>query len=88
MATDTTIKTIISLVIAIMILMGLGTLMVKNTDTRTCGTVISAAYNLSVCPLENASTSSKSMYSIVEFLYPIMGVLIMVGVGLAYKKKG
>lgn len=72
---DAMIEKIIGVVIVISILTSLGTMIITNTATGTGK------------PLENASASSKSMYSIIEFLYPIIGVMIMVGVGMSYKKK-
>ena len=65
------INGLIMLVIFIMILTALAPTVIENTETGA-GT-----------SLENASAGSKSMYSIIELLYPVMaifGVLAVIGI--------
>ena len=66
------INALILLVIFILILTALAPTVITNTST-------SAATSL-----ENASAGGKSMYGLIELLYPIMaifGVLAVVGIG-------
>ena len=65
------VTAIIGIVIFVVVLTSLGGTIITNTAT-------SAAK-----PLENASTTSKTMYSLIELLYPIVGVVVMVSVGFA-----
>lgn len=81
------VTALVGLVIGIIVLTSLGDTIVDQTETRACGTVLSAAENLSSCSLENSSATGKTMYGLVELLYPIMGVLIMIGAGFALKNK-
>ena len=84
---DKMLNNILEVVIGVMFITAFGLSVVNNTDTRKCGTVVSAAYNLSVCPLENASTMSKSFFGIIELLYPVMGIgLIVDGIRRFMKK--
>lgn len=62
---------IIGIVIFVVILTSLGGTIVTNTDTSATSA------------LENASTTSKTMYSLIELLYPIVGVIVMISVGFA-----
>lgn len=66
---------IIGIVIAIIFLTSLGETIITNTDTGTASS------------LENASSTSKTMYSLIELLYPIMGVLFMVAVGFSLGRR-
>lgn len=69
------IQAIIGIVIAIVVLTSLGGTIVTQTATSTGKT------------LENASSTGKTMYSLIELLYPIVGVLFMVGVGFGLGRK-
>lgn len=60
---------IIAVVIGIIILTSLGSTVVDNTATGV-GT-----------SLENASDTSKDMYSIIEIGYPMLGIMFMFGGG-------
>ncbi len=76
---------LISLVIIILILSALGPTIIDNTDTRACDNTIGD--NVTGCALENSSGSSKTMYSLVELLYPIIGVIIVVIAGFGLSRK-
>lgn len=78
---------LIGLVIGILILTSLGNTVVEQTETRACGTFLSASENLSDCSLENSSETGKTMYSLIELIYPIIGVMIMIVAGFALKNK-
>ena len=77
---------IIGLVIGILVLTALGVTVITQTDTGACG-VASPSFNRTLCALENSSDTGKTMYSLIELLYPIMGVLFIIGVGFAIKDK-
>lgn len=62
---------IIGIVIFVVILTSLGGTVVENTDTSAGAS------------LENASETGKTMYSLIELLYPIIGVIVMISVGFA-----
>ena len=62
---------IVAIVVGIVMLTSLGPTIVTSTATGTGKS------------LENASAVSKVMYGLIEFLYPIIGVLFMVGGGMA-----
>ena len=66
---------IIGIVIFVVILTSLGSTVVDNTDTAAASS------------LENASATGKTMYSLIELLYPIVGVIVMVSVGFAVGRK-
>ncbi len=66
---------LIAIVIFILILTALGPTIVDNTDTAASQ------------PLENASGTSKQMYSLIELLYPIIGVIVFVTVGFALGRR-
>ena len=66
---------IIGIVIFVVILTSLGSTVVDNTDTAATSS------------LENASATGKTMYSLIELLYPIVGVIVMVSVGFAVGRK-
>lgn len=66
---------IIGIVVFVVVLTALGGTVVTNTDTTTGHS------------LENASATSKTMYSLIELLYPIVGVLVMISVGFAVGRK-
>jgi len=87
MGTIEIVGALIGLVIGIVVLTSLGNTVVEETETRACGTILSASENLSDCALENSSETGKTMYSLIELLYPIVGVLVIVGVGFAIKGK-
>ena len=80
---------IIGLVIGILVLTSLGnTVITQASDAQlACGTFLTASANNTNCNLENSSTTGKTMYSLIELLYPIMGVLFIIGVGFALKDK-
>ncbi len=75
MAASELIVAIIGIVIFVVVLTSLGGTVVENTDTST-GT-----------GLENSSATGKTMYSLIELLYPIVGVIVMVTVGFAVGRK-
>jgi hypothetical protein len=81
-----TIGVIVAVVLGVIMLTAFGVTIISSTDTRTCGTVISAAYNLSHCALENTSATGKTMYGMIELIYPIMGVLFIVGAAFGLGK--
>jgi drug/metabolite transporter (DMT)-like permease len=64
---DAIIYGIIAIVIGVVMLTSFG------------GTIVTATATGTGKPLENASATSKTMYGMIELLYPIMGVLFMVG---------
>jgi hypothetical protein len=66
---------IIGIVIFVAVLTSLGPTVVTNTDTSANSA------------LENASSTSKTMYSLIELLYPIIGVIVMVSIGFAVGRK-
>ena len=74
MNTGVIVTAIIGIVIAIVVLTALGPTIVTQTATGAAK------------PLENVSATGKTMYSLIELLYPIMGVLFMVSVGFAVGK--
>lgn len=76
----------LGLVIGILIFTSLGTTVVDQTETRTCLAMLSNETGRD-CSLENASTTGKTMYSLLELLYPIVGVLLMIGVGFGMKDR-
>lgn len=73
MGAEMWINAIIGLVIFIVVLTSLGSTVITNTATSTGHT------------LENASATGKTMYSLIELLYPIIGVIIMISVGFALR---
>ena len=75
---------LLGLVIGILILTSLATTVVDNTYTGDCNTLRA---NDTGCELDNASATGKTMYSLLELLYPIIGVIIMVSVGFAMKSR-
>lgn len=66
---------IIGIVVTLVVATSLGPTVVSTTDT-------SSGHSL-----ENASGVSKTMYSLVELLYPIMLVIFMISVGFGIGKK-
>jgi len=66
---------IIGIVVFVVVLTALGSTVVDNTATGTGES------------LENASSTGKTMYSLIELLYPIVGVLVMVSVGFAVGRR-
>jgi len=67
------ITAIIGIVIALVVLTALAPTVISQTSTTGA--------------LANASATGKTMYSLIEFLYPIVGVLFMVGVGFGLGRK-
>ena len=55
--------------------------------TSLGGTVVTQTATGTGKPLENASATGKTMYSLVELLYPIMIVITMITVGFAAGRK-
>ncbi len=76
---------LISIVIIVLILTALGPTIIDNTSTRACDNTIGD--NVTGCALENSSGSSKTMYSLVELLYPIIGVIIVVVAGFGLSRR-
>jgi hypothetical protein len=66
---------VIGIVIYIVIATSLGPTVVTQTQTSVGKS------------LENASATGKTMYSLVELLYPILIVITMISVGFAAGKK-
>jgi hypothetical protein len=66
---------VIGIVIYIVIATSLGPTVITSTATGTGQA------------LENASATGKTMYSLVELLYPILIVISMISVGFAAGKK-
>jgi hypothetical protein len=81
---DKWIIAIIGIVIAVTVLTSLGGTVVTQTATNAFN---SSGTNNPAGLLVNASSTGKTMYSLIELLYPIIGVVFMVTVGLAVKKK-
>lgn len=65
------VTAIIGIVIFVVVLTSLGSTVVDNTDTASGQS------------LENASATAKTMYGLIELLYPIIGVLVMITIGFA-----
>ncbi len=66
---------VIALVIFVVILTALGPTIVDQTDTSAGE------------PLENASSTGQTMYSLIELLYPIIGVVAFITVGFALGRR-
>jgi hypothetical protein len=79
------IISIIGIVVFVAILTSLGPTIVDQTCTHGFN---ASGLNEESCALENASASSKTMYSLIEILYPIVGVIILVSIGFALHKRG
>ncbi len=79
------ITAIIGIVIGIIILTALGSTITDQTYTGVCANDVRA--NTTGCELENSSSTGKTMYSLIELLYPIMGVLFIVGIGFAIRER-
>ena len=79
------IQSLIMLVVFVLILISLAPTITRNTtgSTVACGTADSASFNRSICPLENASTASKSMFNLIEVLFAVTGVMALVGYGMS-----
>ena len=86
---EVVVTALLSIFIAVVVLTSMGNTVTKQTtgSTVACGTVDSATFNRSICPLENASATSKTMYSLIELIYPIVGVMFMIGVGFALTRR-
>ena len=69
------ITAIIGIVIALVVLTSLAPTVIKQTST------------IAGSSLENASATGKTMFSLIEFLYPIVGVMFMVGVGFGLGRR-
>lgn len=76
---------LMAVVIVEVILISLAPAVINMTDTRDCGTVVSASFNVTDCPLENASAMSKIIYSLVPLFYAILAIVPIVTV-LKFKK--
>ncbi len=75
MAVADAVVGVIALVIFVVILTALGPTIVDQTDTSASE------------PLENASATGKTMYSLLELLYPIIGVVAFITVGFALGRR-
>ena len=73
MAAQGLIAGLIMLVVFVLILTALAPTVITNTNT---------AANK---PLENASSAGKSMYSLIEILFAVVGVMAVIGFGLGRK---
>lgn len=76
---------ILLIVIAVLLLTSFGTTVVNQTFTGSCAGYVQG--NDSGCGLENVSTTGATMYGLIELLYPIIGVMIIVGIGFGLKSK-
>lgn len=74
------INALIMIVLFEFVLLALAPSVIDMVDTRECGTYLSDAANLSVCPLENASLSSKVIYALIPMFYAILAIVPIVGV--------
>jgi predicted RND superfamily exporter protein len=80
---------VIGIVIAVVVWTALGPTVINNTTEAMvkCGTFRTAAHNETDCALENVSATSKTMYGLIELLYPIALVITLISVGFAARKK-
>lgn len=62
---------IIGILVGIMLLTSLGPTIVDQTDTAA------------TTPLENASATAKTAYSLIELGWPLLGVIFLFGGGFA-----
>lgn len=67
------IQGLIVLVVFVLILTALAPTVITNTNTGANK------------PLENSSAAGKSMYSLIEILFAVVGVMAVVGFGLGRK---
>ncbi len=75
---------LIGLVIIVVIITALGPTIVSQTASNEENATGS---NEPAGGLVNASATGKTMYNLVELLYPIVGVVIVITVGFALSKK-
>ena len=75
---------IVAIVVGVVMLTSLGPTIVTSTATNGQN---ATGHNEPAGQLADASGVSKVMYGLIEFLYPIIGVLFMVGGGMAIGKK-
>lgn len=80
------VTVIIGIVIALIVMTSLAPTVINSTDTRACtGALENKTYGCGIG--NNASATGKTMYSLMEFMYPIIGVLFIVGVGFKLSRR-
>ncbi len=76
---------LITLVVVVLIITALGPTILTQTDTRSCDNTIGD--NVTGCALENVSATGGTMFSLIELLYPIIGVIIVITGGFLLSKR-